>query len=112
MVLKDEIKCKLIYAGKKGLPPNENDIIKSVSKKTRVVAFSSVSNLMGYEINVKKITKEIRKINKDIIVVCDATQSIPHSKFDVKNNDVDFVVCSAHKMCGGTGVGMCYMKSE
>lgn len=110
--IKNEKKCLLTYVGKEKKPPIENDIIKAVSKKTKIVAFSSVSNLMGYELNVSKIVHAIKKINKNIIVVIDATQSIPHAKFNVKTTNVDFAVCSAHKMCGGTGVGMAYIKYE
>lgn len=112
IVVKDEKQCKLTYVGKHNAPPTEEDIIKAVNKKTKVVAFSSVSNLMGYELNVTKIVKAIKKKNHNVIVVVDATQSIPHTKFNVKTTDADFVVCSAHKMCGGTGIGLAYLKYE
>jgi cysteine desulfurase/selenocysteine lyase len=66
--------------------------------------------LFDYQIDVKNIVKHARKINKNIIVIVDATQSVPHTKFDARNNDVDFFVCSAHKMCGPSGIGIMYGK--
>jgi cysteine desulfurase/selenocysteine lyase len=110
--MSQEKKCKLVYAGKHNSPPTESDIIKCVNKNTKVVAFCNVSNLMGYELDICTIAKGVKKINPDTIVVCDATQSVPHAKIDVKKVNIDFLVCSAHKMCGGTGVGVAYLSNK
>ena len=58
--------------------------------------------------------KEINKIahEKGILVLVDGAQSVPHMKIDVKDLDIDFLAFSAHKMCGSTGVGVLYGKSE
>jgi cysteine desulfurase/selenocysteine lyase len=103
---------KLVVVGNENQIPTEQDIIKAVNRKTKIVSFANISNLIGYELDMKKITNAVRKINKNVYVVCDATQAIPHKRFDVKKADIDFLVCSAHKMCAGTGIGMVYMKSK
>ena len=51
-------------------------------------------------------------ILKGIKVVIDGAQSLPHIKIEVKKIDMDFLVFSAHKMCGPTGVGILYMKEK
>jgi cysteine desulfurase/selenocysteine lyase len=104
--------CKLVIAGKQNEIPTEETIINSITSKTKIISFANITNLIGYELDVKKISKEAKKINKDIYIVCDATQAIPHQRLDVKQADVDFLVCSAHKMCAGTGIGMLYMKNK
>ena len=49
---------------------------------------------------------------RDIFVVVDGAQSLPHIKVDVKDLDVDFMAFSGHKMCGPTGIGVLYGKKE
>jgi cysteine desulfurase/selenocysteine lyase len=90
----------------------EKEIIKKITKKTKVISFSNASNLLGYTIKCEKIVKAARKINKDIIVIIDGTQSAPHQKNDMQKMDVDFFACSAHKMCGPNGIGMLYGKTK
>jgi cysteine desulfurase/selenocysteine lyase len=61
---------------------------------------------------VEQVVKSAKKINKNIMVIVDATQSIPSEMIDVKKTAVDFMICSAHKMCGPTGIGLVYGKYE
>lgn len=76
---------------------------KVISKKTKIVSFAHITNVLGYAIDVK----EIAKIAHDNGAVCviDGAQSVPHMKTDFKDWDIDFLAFSAHKMCGPTGVG-------
>jgi cysteine desulfurase/selenocysteine lyase len=76
------------------------------------LAFSNLSNLFGISFNAAKIVKAVRKINKNIIIILDATQSAAHIKLNLKNLDVDFMYCSFHKMFGATGVGILYFKRK
>lgn len=92
----------------------ENDIvtienvIKSITPKTKVISIAHITNVIGDERPIKEITKYAH--NKGILVVLDAAQSIPHKKVDVKDLDVDFMAFSGHKVCGPTGVGVLYGK--
>lgn len=92
----------------------ENDIvtienvIKSITPKTKVISIAHITNVIGDERPIKEITKYAH--NKGILVVLDAAQSIPHKKVDVKDLDIDFMAFSGHKVCGPTGVGVLYGK--
>ena len=81
---------------------------KVLSNKTKVVALTYVSNVMGYITPIKEIIKLAHEVGA--IVVIDAAQAVPHMKIDVKELDVDFLAFSAHKMLGPTGFGILYGK--
>ena len=102
----------LKYVGSKNKNPTPEDYKSILSPKTKVVSFSSGFNLTGLRMDESHISQIVKNYNKNIFVVVDATQSIQHRKMDVNKNSIDFVVCSAHKMFGPTGVGMCYIKKE
>jgi cysteine desulfurase/selenocysteine lyase len=75
------------------------------------VAFTAVSNVLGTINPVTQIIKAIREINPGVIVVVDAAQAAPHTGIDVQLWDADFIVLSAHKMLGPTGVGVLWGKN-
>ena len=81
-----------------------------LTEKTKVVAITYVSNVMGYITPIKEIIKICHE--RGIIVSVDAAQAVPHMKVDVKDLDCDFLSFSGHKMCGPTGVGVLYGKKE
>ena len=81
---------------------------KVLSDKTKVVAITYVSNVMGYITPIEEIIKLAH--SKNAIVVVDAAQAVPHMKIDVKKIDADFLAFSAHKMFGPTGFGILYGK--
>ncbi len=85
---------------------------KVMNDKVKVIALNHVSNTMGYLTPIKEIISYARQINKDVIVVIDGAQSIPHMKIDVKDLDCDFFAFSAHKMLGPTGLGVLYGKKS
>ncbi len=87
-----------------------NNVKKSINKNTKIIAIAEVSNVLGFIAPIKEICKEAHKRN--IIVVCDGAQSVPHRKTDVKDSDVDFLSFSSHKMCGPTGIGILYGKFD
>lgn len=85
------------------------EAFKSVlTEKTKVVALTYVSNVMGYITPIEEIIKIAHE--QGIIVVVDAAQAVPHMKIDVKALDCDFLAFSAHKMMGPTGFGILYGK--
>ena len=59
---------------------------------------------------IKEITKFAHE--RDIFVVVDGAQSVPHKKINVVDSDIDFLAFSGHKMLGPTGVGVMYAKYE
>ena len=83
---------------------------KVLSNKTKVVAITYVSNVMGYITPIKEIIKLAHSVGA--IVVVDAAQAVPHMKIDVKDLDVDFLAFSSHKMLGPTGFGILYGKYD
>ena len=83
---------------------------KTISKNTKVLAITYVSNVMGYITDIKEITKVAHENN--IIVIVDAAQAVPHFKIDVRDLDCDFLAFSGHKMFGPTGIGILYGKAK
>lgn len=79
-----------------------------LTEKTKVVALTYVSNVMGYISPIKEIITLAHSVNA--IVIVDAAQAAPHLKLDVKEIDADFLAFSAHKMLGPTGLGVLYGK--
>jgi cysteine desulfurase/selenocysteine lyase len=86
--------------------------LKAITKNTKIVTFCNISNVFAYNIDINKITEKIKEINKNIIIVIDATQSIPHMKIDTKKANIDYLVFSGHKMLGPTGIGVLYCNKK
>lgn len=108
--------CERSGATLKVIPMNENgELILSefdalLNENTKLVFVNHISNALGTINPIKYIIDEAHKVNAAVLV--DGAQSCPHIKPDVQALDVDFYVCSAHKLCGPTGVGMLYGKEE
>ncbi|MEI6886953.1 MAG: SufS family cysteine desulfurase [bacterium] len=76
----------------------------------KLLCVTYVSNVLGTINPIKEIVKLAHK--KGVKVLVDACQIMPSQKIDVKDLDCDFLVFSAHKMLGPTGVGVLYSKKE
>ncbi|MAG18290.1 MAG: cysteine desulfurase [Candidatus Diapherotrites archaeon] len=87
-----------------------DDFEKKLNKKTKIVALTKASNILGTINPLEKISKTV-KDNGSYFVV-DAAQSVPHTKTNVKKIDADLFAFSAHKMLGPTGIGVLYGKEE
>ena len=83
---------------------------KVLTEKTKVVAITYVSNVMGYVTPIKEIIDLAHSVGA--IVVVDAAQAVPHMKVDVRDLNCDFLAFSAHKMFGPTGFGILYGKKK
>ena len=81
-----------------------------LNDKVKVISLAYITNVLGHIVPIKEITKLAHQYNA--IVICDAAQAIPHKKIDVLDLDIDFLIFSAHKMCGPTGVGVIYGKYQ
>ncbi len=111
LMLKKEIGIEIKYAPlNKDNTLSLDNIKKVITKNTKVVSFAEVTNVIGDTRDVKTIVEYCHKLG--ILVVVDASQSVPHKKVDVSLTDVDFLAFSAHKMLGPTGVGVLYGKYE
>ena len=81
-----------------------------LSERTKLVSVAHVSNLLGL---VNPVEEVIRLAHEKGVAVCvDGAQSVPHLAVDVQHLDCDFLVFSAHKMYGPTGLGVLYGKKE
>ncbi|MBR4745434.1 MAG: SufS family cysteine desulfurase [Clostridia bacterium] len=108
--------CKVTGATLKYMYTNSNyelekhEIDSKITKNTKIVVISSISNVLGAINNVDYITKVAHKVGA--VVIADISQSIAHSPFDVTKLDVDFALFSAHKMYGPQGIGVLYGKQH
>ena len=89
---------------------SEEEIKNKITDKTKIVAITHVSNVLGTINNVKEIIRYAHK--KGAVVVVDAAQSIPHMKIDVQDLNADFLAFSGHKMFAPLGIGVLYGKRE
>lgn len=81
-----------------------------IGERTRVVAFSHVSNVTGAITDVARLVELARAA--EALTVLDACQSVPHLPVDLPALGVDFAVFSGHKMLGPTGIGALWGRSE
>jgi cysteine desulfurase/selenocysteine lyase len=81
-----------------------------ITDRTKVVAISAMSNVTGYMPPVERILAAAKAHNA--LTVVDAAQLASHHPVDVAALDCDFMAFSGHKMCGPTGVGVLYGKTE
>lgn len=87
-------------------------IEKTVTHRTKLLALTYVSNVLGTINPIKDIIKTIKKRNPKIKIIIDGAQAVPHMKVDVRNLGCDFFAFSGHKMLGPTGVGVLWGKYE
>lgn len=110
-----------IQAAKKGIslrviPMNDkgelllDEYRKLFTEKTRLVAVTQVSNVLGTINPVKEIIAIAHE--QGVPVLVDGAQSTPHMKVDVQDLDAEFFVFSGHKIYGPTGIGVLYGKEE
>jgi len=108
--------CERTGAKLKVIPIDQNGELilleyeKLLSEKTKIVAVNHVSNALGVINPIDEIIDKAHKHGACIII--DGAQAVAHIKPDVQALNCDFYVCSAHKMCGPTGVGILYGKRE
>ena len=80
------------------------------SRKTKMVSFCHVSNVLGTVNPVKEMIEEAHRHGVPCLV--DGAQAVAHTRVDVRDLDADFYVFSSHKMYGPSGVGVLYGKRE
>jgi cysteine desulfurase/selenocysteine lyase len=85
-----------------------DELDQLINSKTRLVAVTHVSNVLGVIVPVEEIGKLCNA--RGVLYLVDACQSVPHVPVDVKRIGCDFLAFSGHKMCGPTGIGVLYLK--
>ncbi|HEY8418365.1 MAG TPA: cysteine desulfurase [Limnochordales bacterium] len=81
-----------------------------ISERTRLVAVTHVSNVLGTIVPVQEIVAAARRVGA--VVLVDGAQSVPHMPVDVQALGCDFLAFSGHKMGGPTGIGVLYGREE
>ncbi|WP_339033797.1 cysteine desulfurase [Spiroplasma endosymbiont of Cantharis rufa] len=113
MVLAQEESLKIDY-----LDLDENFLIdisklkNKITTKTKIISFAMNSNTTAGLNDVVAIVKEIRKLNKKIIIILDLAQSIKHNKINIKELEVDCIAFSTHKIYGPFGLGILWARKE
>ena len=83
---------------------------KSLSQRTKIVAISHISNVLGLVNPVREIVRICHE--KEIPVLVDGAQGVVHAPVDVQEMDCDFYVFSGHKVYAATGTGVLYGKRK
>ncbi|MBL7934424.1 MAG: cysteine desulfurase [Bacteroidia bacterium] len=112
-----QLLCEKKKAVLKYIPINQagelvlEELPKLITAKTKLVAFTHISNTLGTINPVKEMIATIRSLSTAAVLI-DGAQAVPHLKPDVQDLDCDFYVFSGHKLFGPTGVGILYAKED
>ncbi|RSN23108.1 cysteine desulfurase [Amycolatopsis roodepoortensis] len=87
-----------------------SNVDELITERTKVLAFTHQSNVLGTINPVEFLVKKARKVGA--LVVLDACQSVPHFPVDLHALDVDFAAFAGHKMVGPYGIGVLYGRRE
>ena len=110
MIAKDK-KAKLKFANiTKDGQLDEADLKRKITGKTKLLAFAHASNVLGTINDVKKITKLAHA--KNIPVLIDGAQAVPHFPVNVVDIGCDFYAFSGHKLLAPTGIGALYISEK
>ncbi|KAL1065173.1 hypothetical protein E1A91_D13G261500v1 [Gossypium mustelinum] len=90
--------------------PDVEKLREMISTSTKLVVVHHVSNVLGSVLPIEDIVIWAHAVGAKVLV--DACQSVPHMVVDVQGLDADFLVASSHKMCGPTGIGFLFGKSN
>ena len=87
---------------------SQRDIETKITSKTKIVAVTQVSNVLGLRNPVKEIAAKAHSVGA--VVVVDGSQSVAHMAVDVQDIDADFFAFSGHKLLSPMGIGVLYGK--
>ena len=92
--------------------PSQADLVAKLTPRTKIVAFSHVSNVLGVVNPAAQMVRAIRSARPDCVVLVDGAQSVPHVAVDVRDIGCDFLAFSSHKMLGPMGTGVLWARRE
>lgn len=87
-----------------------DEVREQITEKTRIVAITQVSNVLGRVNPIREIAAMTHE--KNAVVVVDGAQSTPHMEVNVQELDADFFAFSGHKIFGPMGIGVLYGRKE
>ena len=87
-----------------------DEYAKLLNSKTKIVAFTQVSNALGTVTPAKKMVEMAHGVGAKVLL--DGAQSVSHMKVDVQDLNADWLVFSGHKLFGPTGIGVLYGKED
>ncbi|MCI9846714.1 family 2A encapsulin nanocompartment cargo protein cysteine desulfurase [Flavobacterium pectinovorum] len=87
-----------------------DEYAKLLNSKTKIVAFTQVSNALGTVTPAKKMVEMAHAVGAKVLL--DRAQSVSHMKVDVQDLNADWLVFSGHKLFGPTGIGVLYGKED
>ncbi len=111
-----QLLCDQIGARLRVIPINDrgelmlDEFETLLGPKTRMVALVHVSNALGTINPVEEVIEMAHR--REVPVLLDGAQAVPHQKVDVRSLDCEFYCFSSHKMFGPTGIGVLYAKKE
>jgi cysteine desulfurase/selenocysteine lyase len=85
-------------------------VIDAIDKKTKLVAITHMSNVLGTIVDVKTICHQAKSLG--VATLIDGSQGAVHMPVDVQDIGCDFYPITGHKLCGPTGSGAIYVKAE
>ena len=100
---------KYVYLEKDG-NLSAADIAAQITERTKIVAVTHVSNVLGLVNDVRTIADRAHAVGA--VIVVDGSQSVPHIAVDVQAMDADFFAFSGHKMLSPMGIGVLYGKYD
>lgn len=83
-----------------------------LSERTKLVALTHMSNVLGTVNPVKKITKAVKDFSRDIHVLIDGAQGVVHQSVDVVDIGCDFYCFTGHKLYGPNGIGVLWGRED
>jgi len=108
-MLAQKKQLKLIFLPDVNGEPQLDELPALLTDKTRVVALSAASNALGFKVAVETIKS---LLPQGCVLIVDASQRLAHEVIDVQAMGCDFLVGSAHKFYGPTGIGLLYGRAE
>lgn len=106
------IKVDIVY-GDKNSYLSANKIMEKVTKDTRAVVVTHISNLTGSVVDIEELGQRIKDLNPNILFIVDASQSIGLFDVDVKRMNIDLLCFPGHKsLLGPMGTGACYINTD
>lgn len=98
--------------GEGRLKAETGEVEKWITNKTKLVAVTQASNVVGTINEVGRLIQMVKKINPKVVVIVDGAQAAPRMPVSVAEMGCDFYVVTGHKMYGPTGIGALWAKEE